>query len=143
MKETFLTQKIASQITRGYSQMQTKRCLRKVTFRYTRALWDFLSSMLIWEPVEKPSFDNNVCVINSSCDLPNLLNQGGYLRSRSCKVVLAKVRIVQNLKVKMQFYLLKSKLTVRSMNVQKHPSLKKTSGVYVGLLCNSWNNWSK
>lgn len=118
MKETFLTQKIASQITRGYSQIQTKRWLRKVTFRCTRAPWDFLSSsMLIWEPVEKPSFDNNICVISSSCDLPDLLNQGGYLKSRSCKVVLAKVCIVQNLKVKMQFYLLKSKLTVRSTNV--------------------------
>lgn len=28
------------------------------------------------------------------------------------------------------------------MNIQKHPSLKKTPGLYVGVLHNFQNNWS-
>lgn len=75
----------------------------------------FLYVSLIWGPVEKPSFHNNICITDTNHDLPDLLKE--YIRSGSCKVVLAKGYIVQNLNVKIQLYLLKSKLTVKGMNI--------------------------
>lgn len=72
----------------------------------------FFYVSLIWEAIEKPYFDN-ICVTSSNSDLPDLLNQRIYLRVD--QVVLAKVHIVQNLQIKMQFYLLKSKLTAKGI----------------------------
>lgn len=40
----------------------------------------FFYVSLIWEAIEKPSFDNNICVTSSNNVLPDLLDQGVYLR---------------------------------------------------------------
>lgn len=40
----------------------------------------FFYISLIWEAIEKASSDNNTCVTTSNSDLPDLLNQGVYLR---------------------------------------------------------------
>lgn len=103
MKKIFLIQKIASQITKRKSKSQ-RGDWRKVMGRCTTAPWDFLFSSvsLIWKAIEKPSFDNNICVTSSNSNLTDLLNQRTYLRVDH--VVLVKVCIVQNLQIKRQFY---------------------------------------